>query len=185
MCFSPPSMTSSLLPAYLLDGVDVRGYTAWSLMDNLEWATGFSERFGLFYVNHSDPNLARVPKASVSTYSTIINCNGFPDPASGPHECLNPDSESKLTRKSLRFREFFIASWSSIELHWTVLCEIKHLFSCRQDELDLRITCSLALLTLLFIWTCFSLSFYFSGTTKPTAPTTKPVSSSGKKLLTR
>lgn len=137
MCSSPPSMTSSLPPAYLLDGVDVRGYTAWSLMDNLEWATGFSERFGLFYVNHSDPNLARVPKASVSTYSTIINCNGFPDPASGPDECLNPDSESKLTRKSLQFVEFFIASWSSIELHSTVLCEIKHLLSCRQDELDL------------------------------------------------
>lgn len=100
-CFSPPSMTSSLLLAYLLDGVDVRGYTAWSLMDNLEWATGFSERFGLFYVNHSDPNLTRVPKASASTYSTIINCNGFPDPATGPHECLNPDFEGKLTRKPL------------------------------------------------------------------------------------
>lgn len=101
ICICSPSMTSSLLPAYLLDGVDVRGYTAWSLMDNLEWATGFSERFGLFYVNHSDPNLTRVPKASVSTYSTIITCNGFPDPATGPHECLDPDFESKLTRKPL------------------------------------------------------------------------------------
>uniref|UniRef100_A0A3Q3BC57 Lactase n=1 Tax=Kryptolebias marmoratus TaxID=37003 RepID=A0A3Q3BC57_KRYMA len=58
------------------DNVDIRGYTAWSLMDNLEWATGFSERFGLFYVNHSDPNVPRVKKASVSTYSTIISCNG-------------------------------------------------------------------------------------------------------------
>uniref|UniRef100_A0A3Q3AYK1 Lactase n=1 Tax=Kryptolebias marmoratus TaxID=37003 RepID=A0A3Q3AYK1_KRYMA len=62
--------------AYLQDNVDIRGYTAWSLMDNLEWATGFSERFGLFYVNHSDPNVPRVKKASVSTYSTIISCNG-------------------------------------------------------------------------------------------------------------
>uniref|UniRef100_A0A3B5A3Z1 Lactase n=1 Tax=Stegastes partitus TaxID=144197 RepID=A0A3B5A3Z1_9TELE len=68
------------LKAYLLDDVDVRGYTAWSLMDNLEWATGFSERFGLFYVNRSDPKLPRVAKNSVNLYSTIISCNGFPDP---------------------------------------------------------------------------------------------------------
>uniref|UniRef100_H2SKB4 Lactase n=1 Tax=Takifugu rubripes TaxID=31033 RepID=H2SKB4_TAKRU len=81
---------NQVLKAYLLDNVDIRGYTAWSLMDNLEWATGFSERFGLFYVNHSDPKLPRVAKDSVSTYATIITCNGFPDPALGPHECLKP-----------------------------------------------------------------------------------------------
>ncbi|TKS67586.1 Lactase-phlorizin hydrolase [Collichthys lucidus] len=84
---------NQVLKAYLVDNVDIRGYTAWSLMDNLEWATGFSERFGLFYVNHSDPNLSRVAKNSVATYSTIIDCNGFPDPALGPHECLNPIPE--------------------------------------------------------------------------------------------
>lgn len=84
---------SPSLSAYLLDGVDIRGYTAWSLMDNLEWATGFSERFGLFYVNRSDRSLPRVAKSSVAVYSTIINCNGFPDPASGPHECLIPGPE--------------------------------------------------------------------------------------------
>lgn len=65
-------------------------------MDNLEWATGFAERFGLFYVNRSDPSLPRVAKASVATYSTIIDCNGFPDPALGPHECLNTVPEGKL-----------------------------------------------------------------------------------------
>lgn len=80
--------------AYLQDNVDMRGYTAWSLMDNLEWATGFSERFGLFYINRSDPNVPRVAKASVSTYSAIINCNGFPDP--GSDDCLKPKPEGKL-----------------------------------------------------------------------------------------
>ncbi|XP_035995500.1 lactase-phlorizin hydrolase [Fundulus heteroclitus] len=84
---------NQVLKAHLLDDVDVRGYTAWSLMDNLEWATGFAERFGLFYVNRSDPNVPRVAKESVSLYSTIINCNGFPDPASGPHDCLKPGPE--------------------------------------------------------------------------------------------
>ncbi|XP_072253761.1 lactase/phlorizin hydrolase-like [Leuresthes tenuis] len=85
---------NQVLKAYLLDGVDIRGYTAWSLMDNLEWAVGYSERFGLFYVNHSDPNLPRVAKNSVSFYNSIISCNGFPDPALGPHDCLNPDPEA-------------------------------------------------------------------------------------------
>ncbi|XP_047456739.1 lactase-phlorizin hydrolase-like [Mugil cephalus] len=80
------------LKAYLLDGVDVRGYTAWSLVDNFEWRSGYTERFGLFYVNRSDPNLPRVPKASASFYTTMIKCNGFPDPALGPNECLNPDT---------------------------------------------------------------------------------------------
>uniref|UniRef100_A0A3Q4MUQ4 Lactase n=1 Tax=Neolamprologus brichardi TaxID=32507 RepID=A0A3Q4MUQ4_NEOBR len=82
---------NQVLKAYLLDGVDVRGYTAWSLLDNLEWASGFSQRFGLFYVNRSDPNLARVPKSSVNFYTKVIKCNGFPDPESG-HVCLNTES---------------------------------------------------------------------------------------------
>ncbi|XP_072541141.1 lactase/phlorizin hydrolase [Salminus brasiliensis] len=81
------------LKAYLLDGVDIRGYTAWTLMDNLEWATGFAEKFGLFYVNRSDPSLPRIPKKSATHYATIINCNGFPDPSQGPHECQTLEPE--------------------------------------------------------------------------------------------
>lgn len=84
-----------VLAAYLQDNVDIRGYTAWSLMDNLEWATGFSERFGFFYVNHSNPNVPRTAKASVSTYSTIISSNGFPDPAE-PEASSKPEPEGKF-----------------------------------------------------------------------------------------
>uniref|UniRef100_A0A3B5AHL3 Lactase n=1 Tax=Stegastes partitus TaxID=144197 RepID=A0A3B5AHL3_9TELE len=79
------------LKARVLDGADLRGYTAWSLMDNFEWAEGYAERFGLFFVNRSDPNLPRIPKVSASHYTSIIKCNGFKDPALGPHECLTPD----------------------------------------------------------------------------------------------
>uniref|UniRef100_A0A8C2D9N4 Lactase n=1 Tax=Cyprinus carpio TaxID=7962 RepID=A0A8C2D9N4_CYPCA len=75
------------LKAYLLDGVDIRGYAAWTLMDNLEWATGFDEKFGFFYVNRSDPSLPRIPKKSVWHYASIINCNGFISPGESPPEC--------------------------------------------------------------------------------------------------
>uniref|UniRef100_A0A3Q1GRF0 Lactase n=1 Tax=Acanthochromis polyacanthus TaxID=80966 RepID=A0A3Q1GRF0_9TELE len=74
------------------------GYTAWSLMDNFEWASGYAERFGLFFVNRSDPALPRIPKKSASFYNTLINCNGFKDPALGPHECMNPEGEGNIIR---------------------------------------------------------------------------------------
>lgn len=43
-------------------GVDLRGYYAWSLMDNLEWAEGWTKRFGIVRV--SEDNLTRLPKQS-------------------------------------------------------------------------------------------------------------------------
>ncbi|KAM6460587.1 lactase/phlorizin hydrolase [Liasis olivaceus] len=87
------SYINEALKGVVFDGVDLRGYTVWSLMDNFEWAVGFSERFGLYYTNYTDPNLSRVPKESSKYYSSIIRCNGFPDPANGPHLCLEPQPE--------------------------------------------------------------------------------------------
>ncbi|XP_075140642.1 lactase/phlorizin hydrolase [Leptodactylus fuscus] len=81
------------LKAVKYDGVDLRGYSAWSLMDNFEWATGYTERFGLYYVNFTDPNLTRLPKASVKYYRSVVQCNGFPDPHNGSHPCLEPEPE--------------------------------------------------------------------------------------------
>lgn len=78
------------------DKVDLRGYTVWTLMDNFEWATGFAEKFGLHFVNYTDPSLPRIPKASAKFYASIVRCNGFPDPAAGSHPCLQPEGETWL-----------------------------------------------------------------------------------------
>ena len=73
---------SFFIAAVKVDGVNVKGYTAWSLMDNFEWGSGYSERFGMHYVNFSDPARPRTPKASVRTYAKIVADNGFPDTSS-------------------------------------------------------------------------------------------------------
>jgi beta-glucosidase len=51
-------------------GVDVRGYFCWSLMDNFEWAEGYSQRFGLIYVDY--PTQRRIPKDSYHWYARLL-----------------------------------------------------------------------------------------------------------------
>jgi beta-glucosidase len=55
-------------------GVDVRGYFAWSLMDNMEWAHGYDVRFGLLHVDRS--TLRRTPKTSARFYRQVALSNG-------------------------------------------------------------------------------------------------------------
>ncbi|UQU65387.1 GH1 family beta-glucosidase [Couchioplanes caeruleus] len=58
-------------------GVDLRGYFAWSLMDNFEWAEGYKMRFGLVHVDYSTQQ--RVPKDSAKWYREVIRRNGLSD----------------------------------------------------------------------------------------------------------
>ncbi|KAI9124234.1 hypothetical protein K1719_005534 [Acacia pycnantha] len=51
-------------------GADVRGYFAWSLLDNFEWIFGYTRRFGLYYVDYS--TLKRTQKLSASWYKHFI-----------------------------------------------------------------------------------------------------------------
>ncbi|XP_073963444.1 myrosinase 1-like [Choristoneura fumiferana] len=62
---------SALLDA-LAEGCDVRGYFAWSLMDNFEWAMGYTQRFGLYQVDMEDPQRTRTPRKSALVYKEII-----------------------------------------------------------------------------------------------------------------
>ncbi|KAL0970320.1 hypothetical protein UPYG_G00240410 [Umbra pygmaea] len=55
------------------DGVDVRGYFAWSLLDNFEWADGFRVRFGLFHVDFTRPERTRTIYRSGREYASIIS----------------------------------------------------------------------------------------------------------------
>jgi beta-glucosidase len=56
-------------------GVDLRGYFAWSLLDNFEWAHGCSKRFGLVHVDYATQR--RTPKASAAFYAKVIAANGL------------------------------------------------------------------------------------------------------------
>jgi beta-glucosidase len=58
-------------------GVDLRGYMVWSLLDNFEWAEGYSKRFGLVFVDYGTQR--RIPKMSARWYREVIGRNGLPD----------------------------------------------------------------------------------------------------------
>lgn len=56
------------------NGVDVQGYFAWSLMDNFEWALGYSKRFGITYVDYETQK--RTLKASGHAFSEFVSSRG-------------------------------------------------------------------------------------------------------------
>jgi hypothetical protein len=58
----------------LEEGVDVRGYFVWSLLDNFEWAEGYARRFGLVHVDFE--TLARTPKSSYRWYRELLRAQG-------------------------------------------------------------------------------------------------------------
>ena len=62
----------------IAQGCDLRGYFAWTLLDNFEWAFGYTEHFGIVAV---EPNtLRRVPKDSYRWYSGVVRANALPEP---------------------------------------------------------------------------------------------------------
>ena len=63
--------------ACLADGIDVRGYTYWSLLDNFEWAYGYGPRFGLVDCDRS--TFARTPKESARWLGRVAQANALVD----------------------------------------------------------------------------------------------------------
>ncbi len=58
------------------DGADVRGYLAWSFLDNFEWAWGYHQRFGLVRVDYETQR--RIPKASALWFAEVAAANALP-----------------------------------------------------------------------------------------------------------
>ena len=57
------------------DGVKLKGYFVWSLLDNFEWIEGYTKRFGIFRVNFETQE--RMWKKSALWYRDVIKANGF------------------------------------------------------------------------------------------------------------
>lgn len=59
------------------DGCQVEAFTAWSVIDNFEWARGYSEHFGLYKVAFDSPNKERTPKNSAVFFRDMLRERSF------------------------------------------------------------------------------------------------------------
>ena len=77
----PPYIVShiAVVQDLLAHGMDIRGYTYWSFVDNLEWVEGYDLQFGLYGSDPATPERERTPKpASISAISQITKSNMLP-----------------------------------------------------------------------------------------------------------
>ncbi|KAG8362847.1 hypothetical protein BUALT_BualtUnG0031600 [Buddleja alternifolia] len=77
------------------DGVDVKGYFAWSYSDNFEWAQGYMSRFGIMYIDYKN-DLARCPKDSAVWFSKFLMRNPNPPPNKRILNLMDTESKKRL-----------------------------------------------------------------------------------------
>jgi len=65
----------SALARAIEEGIPVKGYFVWSLLDNFEWSYGYAKRFGIVYVDY--PTQKRIVKKSGGWYKNVIENNGI------------------------------------------------------------------------------------------------------------
>ncbi|MEZ4409908.1 MAG: family 1 glycosylhydrolase [Polyangiales bacterium] len=86
----------AILARAVSEGIDIRGYYHWSIIDNFEWAEGFCPRFGLYRVDYASAQRARTPTPAAMTYRSIIEANAVSDalltslPAYAPPRLCHP-----------------------------------------------------------------------------------------------
>lgn len=108
------------------EGVDVRGYFAWSLLDNFEWQEGFKHRYGLVHVDFA--TLKRTPKESAHWYREVIVSNGE---SLARHVPAESEAQPYVVKETLRF----------IEAHVEEAFNVKDLAArlrCHPDSLSRR-----------------------------------------------
>uniref|UniRef100_A0A7S4DS70 Beta-glucosidase n=1 Tax=Lotharella globosa TaxID=91324 RepID=A0A7S4DS70_9EUKA len=79
------------------EGVPVEGYTAWSFMDNYEWADGYSKRFGIFYIDYKH-NVTRYAKDSARWFQSFLKGKETTPAPEMPPPPPPPPSSKKETK---------------------------------------------------------------------------------------
>ncbi|KAF5177945.1 Beta-glucosidase [Thalictrum thalictroides] len=75
------------------NGADVRGYFVWSLLDNFEWNSGYSVRYGLYYVDYQ--SLQRIPKSSAKWYKALLTNDTYIDQPIGSKRNTNDTDRTR------------------------------------------------------------------------------------------
>ncbi|XP_047004450.1 myrosinase 1-like [Schistocerca americana] len=75
---------AEILNAIHEDGINLIGYTGWSLLDGFEWIRGYTVKYGFYQVDFSDQNRTRTPKPSATMFQEIVATRQLPNRAAKP-----------------------------------------------------------------------------------------------------